>query len=252
MACPGIPFSLAHHRPAAQGVLDGTSGAVPSFQGKGGTPVPEVQQLLANLTETHGYYVLFAGVMLENAGVPLPGETALLAAGFLSSSAGGGRLHLWAVVMVAFAAAVVGDNLGFWLGRKWARPRLTHGRRFLFLTPERFQQVEHYFKRYGSLTVFFGRFIALLRIAAGPSAGAAGMPWGRFFLANAAGAIVWASAIGSLGFAAGPAWQVMQEMLGWGAWAAAGLVVCAFVVWRCKHCLRRRRDRKLAIHSKSR
>ena len=104
-----------------------------SIQQKGGTPLPDVQHLLANLTEMHGYCLLFAGVMLENAGIPLPGETALLAAGFLSSSAGGCRLHLWAVVMVAFAAAVAGDNLGFWLGRTWARPRLAHGRVISFL-----------------------------------------------------------------------------------------------------------------------
>jgi membrane-associated protein len=202
--------------------------------------MPDVQDLLANLTAVHGYCVLFAGVMLENAGIPLPGETALLAAGFLSSSAGEYRLHLWAVVTVAFTAAVVGDNLGFWVGRTWARPRLTCGRRFLFLTPDRFQAVEEYFKRYGSLTVFFGRFIALLRIAAGPSAGAAGMPWGHFLLANAAGAIIWAIAIGTLGYAAGPAWKAMQHWLGWGAWAAAGLVIFAFIVWRVKQHLRRR------------
>jgi hypothetical protein len=97
------------------------------------------------------YVALFFGIMLENAGIPLPGETALLVAGYLTSEAGGYRLHLWAVIVVACLAAVVGDNLGFWLGRKLARPRLAAGKRFLFLTPARFQQAERYFAKYGAV-----------------------------------------------------------------------------------------------------
>src|SRR3954469_11316117 len=92
---------------------------------------------VAGLVEAHGYWVLGLVVMLENAGVPVPGETALLAAGYLTSPDGGRVLHFWPVVAVAFSAAVVGDNVGFWLGRVAARPRLAAGRRFLFLTPER-------------------------------------------------------------------------------------------------------------------
>src|SRR5690348_5499240 len=70
------------------------------------------------------YIALFFGILLENAGIPLPGETALLIAGYLSSGAGGSRLHLGAVIITSCLGAVVGDNLGFWLGRKLARPRL--------------------------------------------------------------------------------------------------------------------------------
>ena len=77
------------------------------------------------------------------------------------------------------------------------------------------------------------------------------MPWGRFFLANAAGAIVWASAIGFLGYVAGPAWKVMQHWLGWGAWAAAAIVLCAFLVWRFKQYVQRRRDGNAAFSSNS-
>src|SRR6059058_6132761 len=84
------------------------------------------------------YVALFFGILLENAGIPLPGETALLIAGYLTSEAGGYRLHLWAVIIVACLGAVIGDNLGFLLGRKLARPRLAAGKRFWFLTPERF------------------------------------------------------------------------------------------------------------------
>jgi membrane-associated protein len=189
------------------------------------------------------YVALFFGIMLENAGIPLPGETALLVAGYLSSEAGGYRLHLWAVVVVACLGAVVGDNLGFWLGRTLARPRLAAGKRFMFLTPARFQQAERYFAKYGAATVFFGRWVALLRIAAGPAAGAVGMPWPRFLLANAAGAAVWATGIGIIGHFAGHAWQAIQTWLGRGAWVLAGAVVLGFVVWHLR-CLIRKRSGK--------
>src|SRR5436190_11821720 len=103
------------------------------------------------------YVVLFFGIMLENAGIPLPGETALLIAGYLSCESGGYVLHLWLVIPTAFLGAVIGDNLGFLLGRRLARPRLAAGKRFLFLTPERFLKAEVYFAKYGAATVFFGR-----------------------------------------------------------------------------------------------
>src|SRR4051812_7678158 len=197
---------------------------------RGGRAVPDVLHTLAEFSATHGYLILFFGIMLENAGIPLPGETALLAAAFLSSPAGGGHLNIGLVIAAAFAGAVIGDNIGYWVGREFARPRLAKGRRFLFLTPERLLKAEVYFAKYGAMTVFFGRFVALLRIVAGPAAGVAGMPWWRFFIANAAGAAVWATTIGLLGYTAGPAWQTLQGWLGRGAWGAAGLVVLTVVL----------------------
>jgi membrane-associated protein len=198
-----------------------------------------VLQSLSGISASHVYLLLFAGVMLENAGIPLPGETALLAAAYLSSSAGGAHVHLGLVMLAAFAGAVFGDNVGYWVGRAFARKRLAQGKRFLFLTPERLVRAEAYFAKYGALTVFFGRFVALLRIVAGPAAGVAGMPWGRFLLANAAGAAVWASVIGGLGYAAGPAWEELHRWLGRGAWALAAVAVLAFLACHIPH-LRRR------------
>ena len=198
-----------------------------------------VVEFLKSCAETYGYPVLFAGVLLENAGIPLPGETALLIAGYLSCEAGGYRLHLWAVIVVACLGAICGDNLGFWLGRKLARPRLAAGKRFMFLTPARFLKAEQYFAKYGAATVFFGRWVALLRIAAGPAAGAAGMPWGRFLVANAAGAAVWATGIGLIGHFAGHAWQAIQTWLGRGAWFLAGAVLLAFVAWHLRGLIRK-------------
>src|SRR4051812_5999032 len=141
---------------------------------------------IAALIQDHGYWVLALIVLLENAGVPVPGETALLAAGYLTSSDGGQHLHFGTVVIVACCAAIIGDNLGFFLGHYVARRRLAAGRRFLFLTPERMVIAERYFHKYGVLTVFVARFVTILRVIAGPAAGASGMRWGRFFAANAA------------------------------------------------------------------
>src|SRR5437879_11994466 len=83
----------------------------------------------------YGYPVLFLGVLLENAGIPVPGETAVLVAGFLASPAGGGHFHIGLIIAVTIVAAVIGDNCGYWLGHRWARPRLQAGRRCLCLTP---------------------------------------------------------------------------------------------------------------------
>jgi len=196
---------------------------------------------VATLVQTHGYWLLALIVLAENAGIPVPGETALLAAGYLSSADGGHHLHLWVVVLVAFLAAVVGDNLGFGLGRRVARPRLAAGRRFLFLTPARMQVAERYFDRYGVLTVFFARFITGLRVIAGPAAGASGMQWGRFLGANAAGALCWTVAVALAGRSAGHVWEAIKGWFGDWAWIVLAVIIVAVVAWRIRAYLRRGR-----------
>jgi membrane-associated protein len=184
---------------------------------------------------TYGYAALFLGVLLERAGVPVPGETAVLVAAFLASPAGGAHFHLGGVIAVACAAAVLGDNLGYELGRRLARPRLRRGRGLLFLTPQRYQQAEGYFSRFGTLTVFAARFVAGLRVVVAPAAGTAGMPWPRFFAANAAGALAWATAVGLLGYFFGRSWEVLHHGLNWGAWIVLGGVLLAVglrYLWR--------------------
>ena len=190
--------------------------------------MPDITALL----QAHGYWVLGLVIALENAGLPVPGETALLTAGFLTSAADGRHLDLWAVVLVAFLAATAGDNIGFWLGRRVARPRLAAGRRFLFLTPARLAAAERYFAKYGLLTVFVARFVTGLRVVAGPAAGAAGMRWGRFLAANAAGAVVWAAVIALVGHSAGHAWEAVRERLGSAGWVVLAVVVVGAAVWR--------------------
>src|SRR5207248_1276094 len=106
--------------------------------------------------------------------------TAVLVAGFLASPAGGSRFNLLGVILVTIVAAVLGDNLGFWLGHRFARPRLGKGGRFLFLTPETLRMAEGYFARYGVWTVFVARFITGLRVVCALAAGTAGMSWPHF------------------------------------------------------------------------
>jgi membrane-associated protein len=185
--------------------------------------------------------VLFLGVLLENAGVPVPGETAVLVAGFLASPAGGARFSLGLVIALAVAAAVLGDNLGFWLGRRFARPRLQRGHGFLVLTPQALRTVEGYFARYGTWTVFVAWFITGLRVVSALAAGTAGMPWSRFFPANAAGGLAWASVVGLLGYFFGRSWQLLHHALAWGSWIILGCAVLVVALLYLRSHLGRRR-----------
>ena len=199
----------------------------------------------------YGYVALFFGIMLENAGIPLPGETALLAAGFLSSPVGQEQFHVpfhvWTVIVVASVAAMIGDNLGFLLGRRVIRPRFDRGKGFLFITPERIITAERYFDKYGSLTIFFARFVALLRIVGGPAAGVAGMPWPRFLVANAAGAIVWATVITLLGYWAGHLWPQLHQWLGRGSWVILGVIAVGVIGWHLLPLLRRKKPAPVPV-----
>ena len=194
--------------------------------------MPHAIEMFTEWYAAYGYPVLFVGVLLENAGVPVPGEAAVLVAGFLASPPGGARFSLGMVITLAAAAAVVGDNLGFWLGRRVARPRLERGHGLLLLTPQALRMVEGYFVRYGIWTVFVGRFVTGLRVVVGLAAGTAGMPWSRFFLANAAGAFAWASAVAFLGYFFGRSWQLLHHWLTWGSWIMLGCSALAAVLLR--------------------
>ena len=151
--------------------------------------------MIIPVPEHVGYPVLGLLIIGECAGIPLPGETALIAAGGL---AGDGHLSLPIVILVAASAAIVGDTLGYLLGRR-------RGRSFLmrdgWMAEHRRQGVaraDHFFARYGALTVFLGRWLPGVRIVAAVMAGATQMPWRRFAIANALGAFAWASTVAGL------------------------------------------------------
>lgn len=198
-------------------------------------------QAFADEYAHYGYPVLFVGVLLENAAIPVPGETAVLLAGFLASPAGGHRFELGLVIGLTVLAAVVGDNIGFWLGRRWARPRLQAGRRFLVLTPPVMQRAERYFQRYGVWTVFLARFVAALRVAGALAAGTAGMAWSHFFLANLAGAVAWGTTVSLLGYFFGHSLHLLETWLGRGGLALLGILVLALgLPWLWQHIGKRR------------
>lgn len=169
-----------------------------------------------------GYPVLFLLVIVENTGIPVPGETAVLASGFLASPAGNHTFNLVAVILITIIAAVLGDNFGFWLGHAWARQRLLRGQRFLFLTPKMLTIAEGYFARFGLWTIFFARFITGIRVVGAMAAGTAGMPWWRFLIANASGAVAWAVTMSLLGYFFG---HLVHSWLNWGGWVLLFLAV---------------------------
>ena len=176
-----------------------------------------------------GYVALAAIVAGETMGIPLPGETALIAAGILASD---GRLSIELVIVVAAGAAILGDNVGFWIGRRGGRkllelpgPLAHHRRRVL-------ERGEEVFRRHGGKTVFFGRWFSGLRIAAAWLAGVNRMPWGRFVVYNAAGGMAWAVSVALLAYYAGhSAGDVLKTVGLWGLGAAL-VVLGAFVFWR--------------------
>jgi undecaprenyl-diphosphatase len=159
-----------------------------------------MHESVAHLVASYGYLFLFVLVGLESFGIPLPGETVLVTA---AAYAALGRFNIVFVIAAAAAGAIVGDNAGYWLGRKGGIA-LVHrfGRRF-GLDEAKMARAHEFFERYGAKTVFIGRFIALLRSWAAVLAGVADMPYGTFTLYNALGGIIWASLFGALGYAFG-------------------------------------------------
>ena len=185
---------------------------------------------MTRFLESYGLWFLFAIIGLESAGAWLPGETALVLAGVAAAR---GHFDIVEVIVVAAAAAIVGDNVGYWLGREG-------GRRLLYRWPwlARFSDrilppAERFFARHGGKTVFFGRFFAGLRVTAAWTAGISRMPWWRFFFWNASGGVVWAVAVGLISYYFGKA---AAETVGrYGVYGAIGLVLLALAALLAFH-----------------
>jgi membrane protein DedA with SNARE-associated domain len=178
----------------------------------------------------YGYWAVFFGVMLENAGLPLPGETILLVAGFLCSEH---HLNLGLVMIVAATGAVIGDNIGFAIGHHYGRGILLRFGRFIFLTPARLDKMTNYFASHGNKTILVARFITGLRVFAAILAGASHMPWRIFVVYNIAGAVLWSVVITTLGFVFGHSLPLLVRWVGWSGTIL--LVVAAaigIVTWR--------------------
>ena len=152
---------------------------------------------MTDLLISYGLVLLFALIAAESAGVPLPGETALIAAAILAER---GHYSIVWVIVVAAAAAIIGDNIGYWVGRTGGRALLERWGPVRRYAERALPPGERFFARHGGKTVFIGRFVAVLRVTAAWLAGITHMSWWRFFLWNAAGGIVWATGVSLLAF----------------------------------------------------
>jgi membrane protein DedA with SNARE-associated domain len=179
------------------------------------------------------YLVVGLVIGVESMGVPLPGETTLIAAALLASQ---GDLKLEFVIGAAAAGAIIGDSVGYYIGRKAGRGLFERlGRRFHHFSEDRIVRAEKYFHRYGVWTVFFGRFVALLRIFAGPMAGMLRMPYPQFLAANATGGIAWATTIGLVAFHIGDnADKLFGQLSVWALVVLALAAVAAYSFYKIK------------------
>ncbi len=189
----------------------------------------------------HGLPLLFLVVMIESFGVPLPGETALIAFGVLASQ---GHYSIVSVIAVAAAAAIVGDNLGYWIIGRWGGRELFERWRWLNRYSDRvLPRAERLMERHGGKTVFFGRFVSVLRYTAAWVAGLGRMQWWRFLFWNALGGICWATTVGLLAYYAGQA--VADAVQRYGIYSAIVIVVAAVVIWLVVHFGGRRVEERL-------
>ncbi len=186
---------------------------------------------LTHFFTSHGLPLLFAVVLLESFGIPLPGETALIAFGILASQ---GHYSIVWVIAVAAAGAIVGDNLGYWVIGRWGGRALFERWAFLRRYSERFlPAAERLMSRHGGKTVFFGRFITVLRYTAAWVAGIGRMEWWKFLFWNAAGGICWATAVGLVAYYSGhAAADAIQRYV---IYAAGGIAVLLVVGWFVTH-----------------
>ena len=196
---------------------------------------------LSRLASPWGYVVVGAGAMLETsafAGLAVPGETALIVGGFLAYR---GDASLAAMMVVAFVGAVVGDHVGYWIGRAAGDrfKRTWAGRK---VGEDRWARAESYLREKGGRAVFFGRFVGVLRALIPALAGANRMPYGRFAAVDLAGTLIWAPGLVLLGFLAGESYHLLEDWVGRVGLTLLGLVAVG-VVWVV---LRRRRRRRRA------
>ncbi|MBE3559375.1 MAG: DedA family protein [Ktedonobacteraceae bacterium] len=190
-------------------------------------PLETLQHLLA----AYGAPMVLLFVMIESMGVPLPGETMLLLASFYSAVSNH-QLPLAVVIISAALGAIIGDNIGYFIGRKGGRPFIARFGRYFFVKPHHLAYAEHFFARHGGKTVFFGRFTAILRTWAAFLAGVNHMHWRTFLFFNASGGILWAIAYGLLGYLAGRVFhenfaqiERQAQTIGWAGAAIFALVL---------------------------
>ena len=193
---------------------------------------------LAGPLNHYGLWAVLFLVLIEDFGIPVPGETVLIAA---SVFAGSGRLNVFAVALVGFAAAVLGDNIGYAIGRFGGRRLVDRWGKYVFLTPERLGKAEAFFERHGAKIIVVARFVEGLRQANGIIAGIAEMHWLRFLACNALGAALWVATWVSIGFYAGQhITPIYNAVTKYSLYAAIAAVI-VIAVWVALRVRKRRR-----------
>ncbi len=182
---------------------------------------------LTTLLGRYGYVVIFVVVMLESTGVPVPGETVLLGGAFFAQR---GIFWLPGVIGLAIAAAILGDNLGYWIGHRVGRQLAEQHGRLVGLTPARLAALDTFFAQHGAKTVFFARFVSGLRVFVAFFAGMSRLPWAEFLLYNAAGAVAWATVVGLVGYLFGQSWELLARWVGRAGLFGVGLVVALILI----------------------
>ncbi len=184
---------------------------------------------LQELARQYGYWTIFIGIALENTGLPLPGETITLVGGFL---AGSGELAYPWVLASAIAGAILGDNFGYWLGRLGGWPLLLWAGRLFRIEETQLESLRQEFRDNAAKAVFLGRFVALLRIFAGPMAGIARMPYLQFLACNFGGAAIWGSVMVTLAYLVGqlvPLSRLVGAVTQFGVLALLGILAWLLV-----------------------
>jgi membrane protein DedA with SNARE-associated domain len=189
----------------------------------------------------HGLPLLFIVVMLESFGIPLPGETALIFFGVLASK---GNYDVVTVIVVAASAAIVGDNLGYWIiGRLGGRALFRRNKYLHRYSETVIPRAERIMQRHGPATVFFGRFVAILRFTAAWVAGLGRMHWWTFLFWNAVGGIAWATLVSLVSYYGGKA--AADAIARYGIYAGIAVVVLTLGGWLAVHLLKKRIESRL-------
>jgi undecaprenyl-diphosphatase len=195
-----------------------------------------IDQILS-LVAQYGYLVVFFGVLLESGGVPLPGETIFIAAGAMAHQ---GHLDLGDAIIFGILGAVVGDQIGYWVGREGGRLFVLRWGRYVFITPVRLARAERFFARHGGKAVFLARFVAGLRIFGPLVAGISRMRWRTFFFYNALGGMLWAAAAVMVGYLLGGSLDLIEWWAGRASLLLLGLVLLGLAFyfsyrWLARH-----------------
>jgi membrane protein DedA with SNARE-associated domain len=189
-----------------------------------------------------GYFGIALLVCIEGFGVPAPGQTAIIVA---AAYAGTGHLNIVGVVAVALAAAIVGDNIGYYIGHHAGRRLVLRYGRYVWLTAERLERVEAFMLKRGTTVVAVSRFIEGLRQLSGIVCGTTGLPWRRFAAFDAIGAVAWVGVWSAVGYFAGSHLHEIHKMVRRNEWWAAIVVVLAAVAFFTFRWYRKRREPRL-------